>query len=58
MILSGISPLGIGSESGGAVRLPSTYCGIFGIKPSVGRLCPLGMAQVKFDEICMPSHLI
>jgi amidase len=36
-IASGMSPLGIGSDAGGSIRLPAHFCGIAGIKPTSGR---------------------
>lgn len=35
---AGYAPLHIGTDIGGSVRLPATHCGIFGLKPSLGRV--------------------
>jgi Asp-tRNA(Asn)/Glu-tRNA(Gln) amidotransferase A subunit family amidase len=34
----GIVPFGIGSDGGGSVRIPSNYTGLYGLKPSHGRV--------------------
>src|SRR3954468_5105320 len=34
----GSAPLHIGTDTGGSVRLPATHCGIFALKPSLGRV--------------------
>ena len=31
------SPLGIGTDIGGSIRIPSAWCGLYGLKPSFGR---------------------
>lgn len=41
-VAGGASPLGIGSDSGGSIRLPSAWCGVFGLKPSDGRVPTTG----------------
>ncbi len=38
LIASGGSPLGLGSDSGGSIRLPAHFAGIAGIKPTSGRV--------------------
>ena len=38
LIASGGSPIGLGSDSAGSVRLPAAFCGIASIKPTSGRL--------------------
>lgn len=37
-VASGLGPLAIGSDGGGSIRVPSSFCGIFGLKPSFGRV--------------------
>jgi Asp-tRNA(Asn)/Glu-tRNA(Gln) amidotransferase A subunit family amidase len=38
-ICSGLVPFGIGTDGGGSIRMPSSQCGIVGLKPTFGR-CP------------------
>jgi len=38
VVASGASVLGIGSDSGGSIRLPAAWCGVFGFKPTAGRV--------------------
>ncbi|KAJ6156723.1 hypothetical protein N7497_005608 [Penicillium chrysogenum] len=38
------SPLGIGSDIGGSIRSPAANCGLYGLKPSTGRLPLIGCA--------------
>lgn len=35
---AGYGPLHLGTDIGGSIRLPATHCGLFGLKPSLGRV--------------------
>lgn len=42
IIAAGGSPIGLGSDAGGSVRLPAHFCGIAALKPTSGRLPKTG----------------
>jgi aspartyl-tRNA(Asn)/glutamyl-tRNA(Gln) amidotransferase subunit A len=39
---AGLGPLHHGTDGGGSIRIPSDRCGVFGLKPSVGRIAHRG----------------
>lgn len=41
-VAAGMSPLEIGSDIGGSIRIPSHFCGVFGIKPTENAVSAYG----------------
>ena len=37
-VAAGLFPFTLGADGGGSIRIPSAYCGIYGLKPSHGRI--------------------
>lgn len=48
-VAAGLAPFGLGTDTGGSVRIPSALCGIVGLKTTVGRISRAGVYPLSFS---------
>ena len=59
-VAAGILPAGLGTDTGGSVRIPAALCGIAGFRPTTGRYLSGGIAPISRtrDTIGAMAHTV
>ena len=55
-VAAGLAPLALGSDGAGSIRIPASWCGLFGLKPQRGRV-PVGAGEDPWNGLSVNGPL-